>query len=208
MIVKVCGMTEADNIRQVEQCGADWMGFICYDRSPRFVPAAPSYLPRRARRIGVFVDAGYADIIRRTDELGLHGVQLHGSEPPALCRALRKAGLTVVKTFALSHADGLEATADYADVCDFFLFDTPCPQHGGSGRAFDWQLLNGYRGHVPFLLSGGLRPESLDALASFSHPRWAGIDLNSGFETRPGLKDANALVAFLTSLREKLSIHL
>ena len=201
MIVKVCGLTEAKNIRQVEQCGADLLGFICYAGSPRFVPRAPAYLPRRARRIGVFVNAPLEYILRRAAELGLHGVQLHGSEPPALCQTLRRKGLTVIKAFVPRQAADLTAAEAYADACHYFLFDTPCPQHGGSGRTFDWTLLRHYRGDVPFLLSGGLRPDSLDALRAFSHPRWAGIDLNSGFETRPGMKDIGALAGFINAIK-------
>lgn len=206
MIIKVCGMTEADNIRRVEQCGADWMGFICYPRSPRFVSGVPSYLPRQARRIGVFVNAGYADILCRAVGLGLQGVQLHGAEPPELCSRLRAQGLTVVKAFALRRAADVEAVGAYAGACDYFLFDTPTAGYGGSGRAFDWSLLAHYRGTVPFLLSGGLHPGSLPALQAFAHPRWAGIDLNSGFELRPGLKDAGALATFIAACRTGLPL--
>ena len=162
MIVKVCGLTEAENIRQVEQCGADLLGFICYDRSPRFVPRAPAYLPQTAQRIGVFVNATQAYILHRVAELGLHGVQLHGAEPPALCRALRREGLTVIKAFALRRPEDLTATEGYTDVCRYFLFDTPTPRYGGSGRAFDWALLSHYRGTVPFLLSPPLGRHRLE----------------------------------------------
>ena len=205
MIVKVCGLTEAENIRQAEQCGADLLGFICYAGSPRFVPRAPAYLPQAAQRIGVFVNATKEYILHRAAELGLHGVQLHGAESPALCRALRREGLTVIKAFALRRPEDLTATEGYTDVCRYFLFDTPTPRYGGSGRAFDWALLSHYRGTVPFLLSGGLRPDSLDALRAFSHPRWAGIDLNSGFETRPGVKDIGALAGFIRDVKTTFS---
>ena len=201
MIVKVCGLTEAENIRQVEQCGADLLGFICYAGSPRFVPRPPAYLPQTAQRIGVFVNATQEYILHRVAELDLHGVQLHGTEPPALCRALRQEGLTVIKAFALHRPEDLTATEGYVDACRYFLFDTPTPRYGGSGRAFDWTLLSHYHGTVPFLLSGGLRPDSLDALRAFSHPRWAGIDLNSGFETRPGVKDIGALAGFISTIK-------
>lgn len=203
MIIKVCGMREPENIRAAEQTGADWMGFICYPRSPRFVSRRPDYLPRHTRRIGVFVNACYEEIIRRADELGLQGIQLHGAESPELCRRIRTSGLSVVKAFAINRADGLARTEAYTGCCDYFLFDTPCSGYGGSGRSFDWQLLDSYRGNVPFLLSGGITPASLPALLSFRHPRWAGVDLNSGFETAPAVKDCTTLHTFIHQLKEQ-----
>lgn len=202
MIVKVCGMIHARNIRDVEAAGADWMGFVCFPGSPRCVTGIPDYLPRRARRVGVFVDEAFDAILSRVRSLGLAAVQLHGGEPPALCARLRAQGLLVVKAFALAGARGMAAVDEYAPVCDYFLFDTPCAGYGGSGRTFDWSLLSAYGGNVPFLLSGGLRPESLQALSRFSHPRWAGIDLNSGFETSPGVKDAAALADFIAHFKK------
>lgn len=98
--------------------------------------------------------------------------------------------------------DDLLATESYAACCDYFLFDTPCNGYGGSGKSFDWEMLTHYHGETPFLLSGGLKPESLDALLKFSHSSWAGIDLNSGFEQAPGLKDAAALSDFIYSFKQ------
>lgn len=203
MIIKVCGMREPGNIREAEQAGVDWMGFICYPRSPRFVARRPAYLPRYVRRIGVFVNARQEEIMRRADELGLHGIQLHGSETPELCRHIQATGLQVIKAFAVSRTEGLACTEAYADCCDYFLFDTPSPSHGGSGRTFDWQLLDEYQGRVPFLLSGGLTPASLPGLLRFHHPRWAGIDLNSGFETAPAVKNCTVLSTFIHELKEQ-----
>lgn len=203
MIIKVCGMREAGNIREAEHTGVDWMGFICYPRSPRFVARRPAYLPRHVRRIGVFVNARQEEIMRRADELGLYGIQLHGSETPELCRHIRATGLQVIKAFAVGRTEGLVRTEAYADCCDYFLFDTPSLGHGGSGRTFDWQLLDEYQGRVPFLLSGGLTPASLPDLLRFHHPRWAGIDLNSGFETAPAVKDCTALSTFIHELKEQ-----
>lgn len=203
MIIKVCGMREPENIRAVEQTGADWMGFICYPRSPRFISQRPDYLPQHARRIGVFVNTCYEEIIRRANELKLQGIQLHGSETPELCQRIRSSGLSVIKAFAIKKAGELTGTEAYTDCCDYFLFDTPCPGYGGSGRSFDWQLLSNYQGSVPFLLSGGICPESLPALLRFRHPQWAGIDLNSGFETAPAIKNNTALSTFIHQLKEQ-----
>ena len=201
MIVKVCGMRQPENIRAVEQAGADWIGLICYDRSPRFVSSVPSYLPQHSKRIGVFVNEDYAGITHRAHELSLYYLQLHGKETPELCKKLHEEGFRLIKAFALRKASDLECTYAYAPYCDYFLFDTPCHGYGGSGQSFDWSILGNYKGDTPFLLSGGIRPESLPALSGFHHPRWAGIDLNSGFETAPAQKDAKQLASFIEQFR-------
>ena len=197
MIIKVCGMREPENIRAIENTGADWIGFICYERSPRFVADTPAYLPRHAKRVGVFVNAGFDTITARAEALRLDYVQLHGTESPELCLELRCHGFHLIKAFAPRTPADLKQTIPYLPLCDYLLFDTPSAGHGGSGKAFDWSLLRFYLGDVPFLLSGGICPESLEALRRFHHPQWAGIDLNSGFETAPGIKDAEKLKKFI-----------
>ena len=199
-------MRKPENIRAVEQTGADWMGFICYEGSPRYVSGTPGYLPHKAKRVGVFVNAGPEEILTRAEELKLDYVQLHGTESPDLCIKLRCHGLHLIKAFAPRTPDDFEQTAPYLPLCDYLLFDTPCTSFGGSGKAFHWDLLRFYHGDVPFLLSGGIRPESLEALSRFHHPCWAGIDLNSGFETAPAMKDARKLKAFIEAVRNELYI--
>lgn len=202
MIVKVCGMREADNIRQVEQTGADWMGFIDYEGSPRYVSDTPEYLPESVQKVGVFVNASLQRIQRKITAWRLDLVQLHGKESPGLCRELQQTGIKTIKAFSLHAPEDLQATEEYTNCCDYFLFDTPCNGYGGSGKSFDWELLTHYQGPIPFLLSGGLKPESLEALLKFNHPCWAGIDLNSGFEQAPGLKDASSLSTFIHSFKQ------
>lgn len=204
MIVKVCGMRDADNIREVESLGIDWMGFIFYPPSKRFVGEhAPSYLPSACKRVGVFVNAEPGYIRSMVPLFGLDAIQLHGSESPEFCRELasREPGIRLIKAFSLSEPADIGKTAGYEGIVDCFLFDTPTSGFGGSGRTFDWTLLDGYHGHTPFLLSGGLGPESIDELKGFSHPQWIGIDLNSRFETAPALKDTRALRSFLEQVR-------
>lgn len=202
MIVKVCGMRDAENIRQVEQTGADWMGFIDYDRSPRYVEGIPEYLPASLQKVGVFVNASLPHIQERIADWRLDFVQLHGKESPDFCQQLRPTGVKVIKAFSLRTPEDVQATEEYVPYCDYFLFDTPCKEYGGSGKAFDWKLLTHYQGSVPFLLSGGLNPTSLKALSAFHHPRWAGIDLNSGFEQAPGIKDTASLSTFIHSFKQ------
>lgn len=201
MLIKVCGMREADNIRAVEAAGADWMGFIFFPRSPRCVTDVPEYLPQHCRRVGVFVNADMEEILQKAREWHLDFIQLHGDETPEQCRALKAQGLGVIRAFRVATPQDLTATAHYADGCDYFLFDTPTKDFGGSGRQFDWQLLRHYTGTTPFLLSGGLGPDSIAALRDFRHPACCGIDLNSRFETAPAQKDAAALASFIQEIR-------
>lgn len=194
-------MRDASNIREVEACGTDWMGFIFFAPSARNVTDRPEYLPVHARRVGVFVDADFKTMTEKIQEFGLHLAQLHGTESPETCLQLKQSGVKIIKAIAIRSAEDFQQTAAYTDVCDYFLFDTPCTGYGGSGKSFDWSLLHHYQGKIPFLLSGGIRSESLDALASFHHPAWAGIDLNSGFETAPAYKDATALKTFIKQFK-------
>lgn len=210
MRVKVCGMRSPQNIQAVAQLEIDWMGFIFYERSPRAIaddtPAETLQLPseRRIRRVGVFVDASAERILSTCRRYGLDVVQLHGHESPELCHTLQKRGYGVIKALPIDNdpAD-LAATIAYEGRVDYFLFDTRCASYGGSGQAFDWSLLERYEGETPFLLSGGLRPESLDAIKAFHHPRLAGIDLNSGFESAPGIKDDQLLRTFIKQLKQQ-----
>ncbi len=201
LLVKVCGMTDADNIRAVEQLGIDLMGFVFYPRSPRCVGSLPAYMPVRASRVGVFVNEAQENVQACADRFGLHYIQLHGSESPDYCRTLRGRGLRLVKAFSISSAEDIARTSDYDGLCDYYLFDTKAKGYGGSGRQFDWHLLRHYRGETPFLLSGGIRPDSGSDLKEFSHPRLAGIDLNSCFELSPGLKDVERIRDFIRSIR-------
>ena len=201
--IKVCGMRDADNIRAVESLGIDLMGFIFYPQSPRYVSTVPDYLPTHCHRVGVFVDTSLPDILARVETFALDTVQLHGREKRELCLALQAEGLKVVKALPIATTEDLNASIPYEGAADCFLFDTACAGHGGSGRRFDWNILKGYTGSTPFLLSGGISPASLDDLLHLYHPMWAGIDLNSGFETSPGSKDVTSLKTFIHNLKNK-----
>lgn len=203
MIIKVCGMREPENIRAIEQAGADWMGFIFFPQSARYVSHRPEYLPEQCHRIGVFVNESSENILLKAQEFGLHHIQLHGRETPEQCRKLKATGLGVIKVFSIAQESDLQSAGCYEGVCDYFLFDTACSGYGGSGKPFNWNILQAYRGKTPFLLSGGLRPGSLSLLLQFKHEQWAGIDLNSGFETAPALKDAAAVHTFINQLKQK-----
>lgn len=201
LIIKACGLREADNIRDVAEAGADWLGLIFYDKSPRCVTRRPEYLPTDRILCGVFVSPTFTEVIRRVAEYSLNAVQLHGEAAPEMCRKLRERGLIVVRALP-AEADLNDCAGPYAGSVNYVLFDTPTAAYGGSGRRFDLNLLNDYTAGIPFLLSGGIGPEAADDLAAFSHPMWRGIDVNSRFETAPGLKDAALLKTFITKIRQ------
>ena len=203
MIIKVCGMREPENIRAVEALGIDLMGFIFWKPSSRYVKAVPSYLPRNCRRVGVFVDAALQDILTAVRDFQLDVLQLHGHESPEAITALKERlpAIRIVKSLAVMGPDDLEQTAAYEDVCDAFLFDTKGKLPGGNGLQFDWSVLRHYKGRLPFLLSGGIGPGDERRIREFDVPGCLGIDLNSRFETAPGLKDAETLRSFIETIR-------
>lgn len=205
MIVKVCGMREAENIRAVEALGVDWMGFIFWEHSSRNVCQRPAYLPTRAKRVGVFVDAPLDVVCQHVEAFQLDVVQLHGSESPAYLQDLRSscdARLLIVKAFSIATRDDLLQTSLYEGLADYFLFDTKAQLVGGNGRKFDWSVLAHYDGSTPFLLSGGIGPDDASRLGAFSHQRLAGIDLNSRFEAAPALKNVELLKQFLYDIQQ------
>lgn len=202
MVIKVCGMKHAGNIRALDKLKPDMTGFIFHSSSPRFADSVPEYMPSSSLRVGVFVNSDTDYILYKVSEFGLNLVQLHGNESPEQCRAIRSKGIDIIKTFSLKAADADTLTAPYDGLCRYYLFDTPCAAYGGSGKTFDWTLTQSYHGNTPFLLSGGIRPESLEQILSFCHPSFAGIDINSGFETAPGVKDTEAIAGFIKQLRK------
>lgn len=200
-IIKVCGMMHEENIKAVEQLGIDMMGFIFYAKSPRFVASKPEYLPTQLKKVGVFVNAELQYIKDMILQFELNAIQLHGDESPEFCKEVSALDVEVIKAFLISTEADFESTNNYNEVCNYFLFDTKSDQKGGSGNQFDWQLLNNYQGKTPFLLSGGIAPDSALSLNLLEHPMLAGYDLNSKFEERPGYKSVNNLDLFITKIR-------
>lgn len=221
--IKVCGMRDADNCRAVAALGIDFLGFIFYPKSPRYTPRAVAEaeivpdtatashdgtMMRKPQRVGVFVDETPQTLIAHICHDRLDYVQLHGHERPEMIDHLKRTvtpdirhSLKVIKAFSIAKPDDLLQTKAYEGVADLFLFDTPTESHGGSGKKFDWQVLRSYDGLTPFLLSGGIGPEDTDRIRAFQHPHCIGIDLNSRFETAPGIKDVETLRQFTAKLR-------
>lgn len=202
-IIKVCGMSDAENIRKVEQLGVDMMGFIFYPKSPRCICELPAYMPDKPQRVGVFVNEDKKEIEMLADRFDLDYIQLHGNESPEYCRSLQSTGLRIIKALSIARRNDFDSAKTYEGFCDYFLFDTKYEHHGGSGNQFDWALLNNYTGKTPFILSGGINLYSAKALKALHHPRLAGFDINSRFELKPGLKDVERIKEFLDAYASK-----
>ena len=205
MVVKVCGMKFPENIKAVLALNPDYLGFIFYPKSPRYiVDENPDLdiIPEQVGRIGVFVNEAIETIDQMVGKYKLTGVQLHGSEPAETCLYFKQKGLTVFKAFGLNETFDFSALKDYDGIVDLFVFDTKVKEHGGSGKKFDWHLLDNYTLDTPFLLSGGISAEDAEAVKAIQHSAMQGVDLNSRFEIEPALKDEALLAQFLTELRK------
>ena len=223
MVIKVCGMRDARNIREVSQLGIDMIGMVFYPKSPRYVEMQsshagiiPDYVKedinikssKTPARVGVFVDDMVQNIVTRVVNYHLDYIQLHGNEPREMCENLRltldpdiRPGIKIIKAISVSDASDIQKYKEYVGAVDLFLFDTKCKTVGGSGQQFDWQVLEQYDGEIPFLLSGGIGPEDASRLHAFHHPKCIGIDLNSRFEIEPGVKDVEKLKGFLNAMQ-------
>ena len=208
MIIKVCGMRDADNIRAVAKTGINWMGMIFWPRSSRHMAdlSAANAIPCGIERVGVFVDQSCEDIIDIAEKCRLDVIQLHGKESRESILALRgrlRKGVRLMKAISVGATDDISKASEYEDSVDYLLFDTKCTTVGGSGKQFDWSVLDEYNGSAPFLLSGGIGPDDAEAVSLFRHPLMMGIDLNSRFETAPAYEDVEKLSSFIIEINKQ-----
>lgn len=196
MKIKVCGLKYPENIQSVAELTPDYMGFIFYNKTPRYagelLANTLSELPQTIIKTGVFVSDTLPVINLLIDEYGFKAVQLHGNESPEFCAQL-KDKVKVIKAFGVNEDFDFEQLKSYAGQVDLFLFDTKTPVHGGSGKTFDWALLDKYQLDVPFFISGGISLDNIEEVKRIKHPQFYGVDLNSRFEVEPGLKDIRKL---------------
>ncbi|OKL41773.1 phosphoribosylanthranilate isomerase [Pontibacter flavimaris] len=205
MKIKVCGMRDPENIRQVAALRPDYMGFIFYEGSKRFAeghitPELLAELPASIKKTGVFVNATPESIKTTVQKYKLDAVQLHGKESPRQCAEVKALGVEVIKVFSMDGKFLFENTLLYESCADYFLFDTKGQEYGGNGIPFDWELLKGYLSPKPYFLSGGLNLENIKHLDEV-RPQPFGIDVNSGFEQEPGLKKVEELKKLFELIR-------
>lgn len=197
-------MRNANNILQVSALNPDYMGFIFYEASPRYVGAdfkVPAKLLPSVKRVGVFVNHTLDFVIDTMKRHQLHYAQLHGDESVAFCEALKQQGVKIIKVFRVNEDFDFGSTNQYESVSDFFLFDTKGKLYGGNATPFDWGLLNQYNQAVPFFLSGGIQPENVKEIKILSSLNIHAIDVNSGVEDHPGFKNTNKISEIINQLQ-------
>jgi phosphoribosylanthranilate isomerase len=210
MNIKVCGITQFKQLQQLEALNIDYAGLIFYKDSPRYMgDKITGKQVKEAdfdlKKVGVFVNPGYAELLDAIDEYGLDIVQLHGNETPEMCEEL-SAEVEVIKAFRIAGDVSInidELVADYDAVCDYYLFDTAGLKEsfGGTGQQFDWGILKKAKIEKPFFLSGGIGPDDAQKVKTFKHPDFFAIDVNSKFEMAPGLKDMASILKFLQAFK-------
>jgi phosphoribosylanthranilate isomerase len=209
MRVKVCGITQEDQMAKMHQIGATFAGLIFYPKSPRYVlrhmTTSQIKKENQVNKVGVFVNASLEEVLQMVDECRLHMVQLHGDETPRYCEKIADY-ISVVKAFRISESDDIGwRIKDYMDVCDMFMFDTEGAGYGGTGKKFDWDKLKDVVVGKPYFLSGGIEPDDVQRLKDFEKTPEAkalfAIDINSRFEIQPGLKDLELIKTFIQELQ-------
>jgi phosphoribosylanthranilate isomerase len=206
--IKVCGMKNPGNVKEIAELRPDIMGFVFFAGSPRYVGSEPemvlfSNVPPGIKKAGVFYNEDYHKILDLSILTGLDMIQLHGNESSTTCLQLKSSGLSVIKGFSIGTDFHFESLNQYMPYCDYFLFDTKSEKPGGSGKKFAWKKLEEYNLDKPFFLSGGISPEDAAEIKSICNRGLFAVDINSRFETSPGIKDAGRVKTFINELKNE-----
>jgi phosphoribosylanthranilate isomerase len=206
--VKVCGMTDLSNVEKICKLMPDYLGYIFYPKSARYVGSRPDpeiflMVPDEIKKTAVFVNENVERMIELTGKYGIKVIQLHGMESPEVCKTLKLIGKTVIKVIPGNQTGNEKLITNYSDVVDYFLFDTPVKSYGGSGRKFDWTKLEEIESDVKFFLSGGISVEDVAPLKSIQNTTFYAADINSRFETSPGIKNPTLVERFINDMRNE-----
>ena len=199
-------MRDPSNIAGLVRLNPDFIGFIFYPKSKRFIgeklpDEIQGLIPASIQKVGVFVDEPFNGLIGKYNRSNLDIVQLHGGELPDYCKGLKEQNIPVIKVFSITPDFDFRTINPYEPVCDYYLFDTASESPGGSGIKFNWTKLDQYQGNKPFFLSGGIQPGDIGQINPIQHQHLYGVDVNSGFEVEPGIKDISKLGSFIDRLR-------
>ena len=204
--IKICGLTQSEQIVDLESNeNIAYTGFIFYEKSPRNACSLTVVPPKKSnvKRVGVFVNPSIEDIMDKINPFQLDMVQLHGNETTEFCEELIAKGITVSKAFGIAEAKDLDQLRPYDNIgIEHFVLDTKTIHYGGSGKQYDWDILLNYAFATPFLLSGGIGPDDSDKLKKFTPSKCIGYDLNSKFESSPGIKSLDLIQGFITDYYE------
>ena len=207
--LKICGMRDSRNILEVAALSPDYMGFIFYPNSLRYVGEdfkIPAELPTNIIRVGIFVNESTDSILRHAEAHNLRFLQLHGSETVQQCLELKSRNYQIIKVFSVDDAFDFETTKFYSESTNFFLFDTKGKHYGGNAKTFRWRLLDKYDQRVPFFLSGGLSAENVNDVSDLKGMNLHALDVNSGVEKAPAMKDLNKIQALKENLKQIITI--
>jgi phosphoribosylanthranilate isomerase len=211
MKIKVCGITSVEQLRQLESLGVDYAGLIFFEGSKRYIGDKlynnnESVRNTGIKKVGVFVNTELEIIEEAIKEYGLYAVQLHGDETDEFCLELMDKA-KVIKVFRIGGDETIDALVEpFQAACHYFLFDTDTSTFGGSGKQFNWALLEDATVGKPFFLSGGIGPDDVEKLEAFQHPYLYAVDVNSRFETEAGVKDMELVKQFVSELGVKNAI--
>lgn len=197
---KVCGLRDKENVMQVGALKPDYIGFIFYEKSARYVGHEDlAFLNELSgtKKVAVFVNATEKEIDSVLTRYSFDAVQLHGNERPEFCETVRQKNVELIKAFGVDSGFDFNQLEVYRSVVDYFLFDTKTKLHGGSGKRFDWTVLDEYKEDIPYFLSGGIDAETFQSATSLKDERLYCIDVNSRFELEPGIKSIPLLKTIL-----------
>jgi phosphoribosylanthranilate isomerase len=206
--VKVCGMRDKENIIQLVQLPIDYIGFIFYSGSPRYAgtkiePSILRNIPSHIQKVGVFVNSTIEETSNIANENDIEILQLHGNETPEYCNELSEKGFTIIKSFSIKNYDISKKITDYRFSCNYYLFDAPTKEYGGSGQKFDWKILEQQKIYLPFFLSGGIAPGDEEIIKNLNIDGLHAIDLNSRFEIEPGIKNIELIKNFIEKIKKQ-----
>lgn len=202
----MCGNKNPDNIQKISSLWPDYMGFIFYPWSKRYIcdldPRIVRSLPSSVLPVAVFVDSEYQDIVAITKKYKIKIIQLHGKESPVLCHQLRTSWYIVIKQFSVDNNFDFKTIKPYKWLIDYVLFDTKIESHGGSGQVFDWRILKKYRYHIPFFIAGGVGVENITEILSIKHPYLYAVDINSKVESAPWIKNIKEVSQCINAVKK------
>lgn len=200
MKIKICGIKYKDNLEQIIPLLPDYLGFIFYPKSSRYMKETLAVedvksIPNHIKKVGVFVNESISELLKTIKEYNLDAIQLHGDEPPEYLMDISNIftslnmKVEIIKAFGIDENFELQKLNDYKQYCNYFLFDTKTPKYGGSGQKFNWQLLAKYDNEIPLFISGGIDVEDFEGITKLEHLNIEAIDMNSKLEIEPGLKN-------------------
>ncbi|WP_395045106.1 phosphoribosylanthranilate isomerase [Flavobacterium sp.] len=206
MKVKICGMFFLDNIYKISALNPDFMGFIFYPKSKRYVGNDFSFemikdVPKTINKVAVFVNESIEKVLKIHESFDFDFVQLHGEESVDYCKEIKQSNIKIIKAFQIDEKLDFSNLKEYESSCEYFLFDTKSDNYGGSGRSFNWQLLLNYKLQTPFFISGGLGLQNIVQILEFKHPKFEVIDFNSQIEDDNYIKNIEKTTELLLKIK-------